>query len=197
MPSFDELCASIDARIAQARSEITSLQAARDALHPDGAAPLQTTPGRTTRRAKAPAALRSPKITTAARRATEAADTPPASAASELETEPSRNPAATPRKPQSRRGRTPARRRKSVEVLLTGRLDAMLREAEGGLSAVAIAKAANARNSQVRELLSERESAGQVRRTGTGRGTRWRLITDEERVAARAAELEKRRTAKS
>lgn len=73
----------------------------------------------------------------------------------------------------------------------------MLRNAENGLSAGAIAKAANARDRQVRELLSERESAGQVRRTGAGRGTRWRLITDEERIAARAAELEQLRTAKS
>jgi hypothetical protein len=77
-----------------------------------------------------------------------------------------------------------------VEVLAAGKLEAMLREAQEGLSAVAIAKAANARASQVRELLDDRQAAGQVRRVGTGRGTRWRLITDEDRVAERAAELQ-------
>jgi hypothetical protein len=70
----------------------------------------------------------------------------------------------------------------------------MLREAEAGLSAVAIAKAANARAGQVRDLLVDRQAAGQIRRIGTGRGTRWRLITDDDRIAERAAELEQRAT---
>jgi hypothetical protein len=41
-------------------------------------------------------------------------------------------------------------------------------------------------------LLKEQESAGQVRRTGTRAATRWDVITDEDRIAARAAELESR-----
>lgn len=57
------------------------------------------------------------------------------------------------------------------------------------MNAVAIAKRANARG-MVRELLRELESGGRVRGTGTGRASRWRLITDEERIAARTAELE-------
>ena len=65
----------------------------------------------------------------------------------------------------------------------------MLRDAEDGLNAVAIARQASARDVQVRDLLSELEIAGRVRRTGTGRASRWRLITDEDRVAERAAEL--------
>lgn len=68
-------------------------------------------------------------------------------------------------------------------MLAAGKLEAMLGEAQDGLSAVAIAKAANPRASQARELLDDRQAAGQVRRVGTGRGTRSRLITDEERVA--------------
>jgi hypothetical protein len=84
----------------------------------------------------------------------------------------------------------PAPRRKPVAVLVAGKLEAMLRDAEGGLNAVAIAKRANARDTQVRALLRELEGAGQVRRTGVGRASRWRLITDEDRIAERTAELE-------
>jgi hypothetical protein len=83
-----------------------------------------------------------------------------------------------------------------VEVLLAGRLEAMLRDAEDGLNAVAIAKFANARDRQVRDLLRELEVAGQVRRTGAGRASRWKLVTDDERIAERAAELEARSTPK-
>jgi hypothetical protein len=39
-------------------------------------------------------------------------------------------------------------------------------------------------------LLKEQESAGQVRRSGTRAATRWHVITDEDRIAIRAAELE-------
>jgi hypothetical protein len=54
----------------------------------------------------------------------------------------------------------------------------------------------NASYRQVLDPLRELENAGPVRRTGTRRTALWRLITDEERIAERAAELE-RRTAKS
>jgi hypothetical protein len=37
--------------------------------------------------------------------------------------------------------------------------------------------------------LRELEKTDQIRRTGERRGTRWHLITDEDRVAARAAEI--------
>jgi hypothetical protein len=42
-------------------------------------------------------------------------------------------------------------------------------------------------------LLHELEAAGQVRRTGSRRSTVWRLITEEEQIAQRAAELERQR----
>jgi DNA-binding IclR family transcriptional regulator len=84
----------------------------------------------------------------------------------------------------------PTTRRKPVAVLLADKLEAMLRDAENGLNATAIAKQASARDTQVRGLLRELESTGRVRRTGAGRASRWRLITDEERVAQRTAELE-------
>ena len=77
-------------------------------------------------------------------------------------------------------------------MLLAGKLEAMLREAKDGLSAIAISKRSSAGYNQVLGLLRRLESAGEVRRTGTRRTTVWRLITDEERIAQRAAELETR-----
>ena len=47
------------------------------------------------------------------------------------------------------------------------------------------------------KLLHELEAAGQVRRSGARRSTVWQLITDEERIAQRAAELERLRSAPS
>ena len=45
------------------------------------------------------------------------------------------------------------------------------------------------------KLLHELEAARQVRRSGARRSTVWQLITDEERIAARAAERERLRSA--
>jgi hypothetical protein len=56
-----------------------------------------------------------------------------------------------------------------------------------------LAKATNGDSRQLLSLLKEQEDAGQVRRSGQRRGTRWHLITDEDRIAARAAELEDQR----
>jgi sugar-specific transcriptional regulator TrmB len=81
-------------------------------------------------------------------------------------------------------------------VLVADKLEAMLHGESGGLSAVTIAERSNASYRQVLDLLRELERTGRVRRTGTRRTTLWRLITDEERIAERAAELE-RRSAKS
>jgi len=52
-------------------------------------------------------------------------------------------------------------------------------------SAGAIAERAGAGYRRVLALLRELEAAGKVRRTGVRRSTLWRLITDEERIAAR------------
>ncbi|MFL5864939.1 MAG: hypothetical protein ACJ780_29955 [Solirubrobacteraceae bacterium] len=94
-------------------------------------------------------------------------------------------------KPGSAQAR-PARKRprsNSGSVLRADGVEAVLRETPDGLSATAIAQRTNARHAHVRDLLRELERKSQVRRTGVGRGTRWRIITDEERIAERAAEL--------
>ena len=56
----------------------------------------------------------------------------------------------------------------------------------------AIAEQAGAGYNPTLTLLRELEAAGQVRRSGSRRSTVWRLVTDEERIAERAAELERR-----
>ena len=76
----------------------------------------------------------------------------------------------------------------SYEVVPAGKLTALLAGTEG-LRTADLAKAANGDRAQVLALLKEQEAAGEVRRTGTRAATRWHVITDEDRIAARAAEL--------
>ena len=71
-----------------------------------------------------------------------------------------------------------------------GRLIALL-SSSAGLRTRELAKASNADPGQVLALLKEQEDAGQVRRTGARAATRWHAVTDEDRIAARAAELER------
>ncbi|HXO06798.1 MAG TPA: hypothetical protein VN880_02130 [Solirubrobacteraceae bacterium] len=66
-----------------------------------------------------------------------------------------------------------------------------------GLSANAIAQQVGAGYNRTLKLLRELEAAGQVRRSGSRRSTVWRLITEEEHIAQRAAELERRMSAPS
>jgi hypothetical protein len=71
----------------------------------------------------------------------------------------------------------------AIEPLLSGR--------DTGLSARVIAEQATADYAATLSLLRELEASGQVRREGARRTTAWRLITDEDRIAQRAAELER------
>lgn len=99
--------------------------------------------------------------------------------------------AGDPRRPAARRGgRRSSPQRPPVQVVPAGTLLALLGDGDGdGLSSAELAAAANGSTAQVRVLLRELEAADQVRRSGGGRGTRWHMITDEDRIAARAAEL--------
>ena len=78
---------------------------------------------------------------------------------------------------------------------MADKLETILQGEGEGLSAVTITERSNASYRQVLDLLRELENAGRVRRTERAEPL-WRLITDEERIAERAAELE-RRTAES
>lgn len=89
------------------------------------------------------------------------------------------------RKPRGAR-RKPATPK--YEVVPAGKLTALLAGTQG-LRTAELAQAANGARAQVLALLKEQETAGEVRRTGTRAATRWHVITDEDRIAARAAEL--------
>jgi hypothetical protein len=82
------------------------------------------------------------------------------------------------------------RRRRSGEVVAAVKLEGLLAE-HSGMTSTALAELANGGRDQVLGVLRELEAAGRARRTGQRRGTRWHAITDEDRVAARVAELEK------
>lgn len=91
---------------------------------------------------------------------------------------------------------TPRRTRRkpaqaAYEVVSVGKLTAMLADSDG-LRTRDLATATKGDPSQVLGLLKEQESADQVRRTGTRAATRWHVITDEDRIAARVADLESR-----
>jgi hypothetical protein len=116
-------------------------------------------------------------------------------ARSALLSAPSAPSAAAPPKPP--RARRPATRPKTAakralkpayEVVPVGKLTALLTESQG-LSTREISRATNGDPRQVLTLLKDQETAGQFRRTGTRAATRWHVITDEDRIAARAAEL--------
>jgi hypothetical protein len=95
-------------------------------------------------------------------------------------------------KPKPRRVPRKATRRKTARreglVVPAGKLTALL-DGSAGMSTSELAKATSGRPDQILALLRELEKTDQIRRTGERRGTRWHLITDEDRVAARAAEI--------
>ncbi len=90
-----------------------------------------------------------------------------------------------------RRVRRPAR--PSYAVVPVGKLTALLRES-GGLRTRELAQMTHGDPAAILALLKEQEDAGQIRRTGSRAATRWHLVTDEDRIAARAAELQRRST---
>jgi hypothetical protein len=100
--------------------------------------------------------------------------------------------------PSSTKATRPARRRrrraaaKTFDVVPAGRLEGLLAKHDG-ITSTALAQLADGRPNQVLTLLKELEQAGKARRSGQRRGTRWHVITDEDRIQARAAELEKQR----
>ncbi|HYB26910.1 MAG TPA: hypothetical protein VEF89_09880 [Solirubrobacteraceae bacterium] len=95
-------------------------------------------------------------------------------------------PAPRPRAKQTRkRASRPAKAvpAETVERLLFG---------SDGLTTAALAKQSNGDPADVLRRLRELEATGRVRRTGERRGTRWHVMTDEDRIQKRAAELASR-----
>jgi hypothetical protein len=91
--------------------------------------------------------------------------------------------------PAVRRARR-ARGRRSAQIVSAVRLEGLLAE-NSGITSTALAELADGGRDQVLGLLRELEATGRARRTGQRRGTRWHAITDEDRISARAAELER------
>lgn len=187
MSHINELRKSIDARIVEAQNEITALQTARAALTngkvAGAASAASANMAPTSRRGRARTAASNGS---GAESSTAVGDSARPAAPADTASEP---PAAAQPRTQARR--KPAAARKRVEVLLSGKLEAMLGESEAGLSAFTIARRANASRGQVLDLLRELERTGRVRRSGSDQASPWRLISDEERIAERAAELER------
>jgi hypothetical protein len=171
-----QLVIVIDERLAEARREIAALEAAR--AHMSGEATSGTRSA--VSRSAAPASS-----SRSARRAPRATSTRPAPAGPR----PPRAGTTTPRTTAAapRRRPTPAKRNGAVSA---AQLETLL--SDGGiLTTPVVAELAGGAPAQVRALLRELETAGRVRRLGAGRGTRWRAITDEDRIAERAAQLAK------
>ena len=97
--------------------------------------------------------------------------------------------ASTPR--ATRRRPAPA----AVQVVPAGKLTALLARSEG-MSTRELSAATDGDPAHILALLRELEGAGQVLRTGERAATRWHVVTDEDRIAARAAELERRSSQK-
>lgn len=178
MSTLDQIQEAIDAHITELQREIAALEAAGAALRgesPSVARSVASKRSTSTRRRR-----RSTKPVSSNGNAVAAATASGDGAVVD----------APVLKPRNRAPAKPSGSRKSVEVLLAGKLEAMLRESKGGLSAITISKRSNAGYTQVLALLRELEGTGQVRRSGTRRTSLWRVVTDEERIAERAAELE-------
>jgi predicted HTH transcriptional regulator len=94
---------------------------------------------------------------------------------------------APPRRVASRTRRRPTSAR-PAEVVPAGRLEALLSE-NGDLTTSVLAERSNGDRDHVLTLLRELEAAGRIRRSGQRRSTRWHVITDEDRIRERAAEL--------
>ncbi len=95
-------------------------------------------------------------------------------------------PAASPKPRRARR--KPAK--PTRQVVPAGKLTTLLAGSDG-MTTRELATTTNGEQSQILSILRELEQADHVRRSGQRRGTRWHVITDEDRIAARVAELER------
>lgn len=120
---------------------------------------------------------------------------PRAAATSPGTSAPARSPRSASRTTQSAARPRPSRRRS--RELEPGRIEELLRASSSGLSLAALAKELDVSAARIRAKLDELQRSGQVRSEGSRRTSRWRLVTDEERIAERVAELERRQASRS
>jgi len=184
MSYIPQLLDSLDRRLDELTTEIRALEAARAALDATGGdAPSRTVTGtsaRTSIRRQPSARTRTAPTATPASAAADDGNAAPVATTKDVATPIARKP----------RRRAAARARRSAVPLGRGALERLLADTTAGMSAGAVAERADAGYGRVLALLHELEAAGRVRRTGARRSTLWRLVSDEERIAQRAAELE-------
>ena len=180
------LLASLDARLDELATEISTLEGGRAALRTPIPAASPTAIAHNGAARKRPR-RRTPQTKTPAPRPTgPAVDSKPSSLSTAANGASSDAP-----KPRRRAAAKATRKKRSVASLAAEQLERLLAEVTSGLSASAIAERAGVGYSRVLALLRELEASGKVRRTGSRRSTLWLLITDEDRIAQRAAELER------
>jgi hypothetical protein len=184
MSYIPTLLASLDARLDELATEISTLEDGRAALRTRTPATPPTASADNGAARKRPRRL-IPQTKTPA-------PTPPAA-------DPKPEPAAAASSGASSEAPSPRRRaaakatpkKRSGASLTAERLERSLADVSSGLSAGAIAQRAGVGYSRVLALLRELEASGKVQRTETRRSTLWLPITDEDRIAQRATELQR------
>jgi hypothetical protein len=156
-----DLVTSIDERLAHARAEIASLETALAVFDTPAVPDRERQPTRGQRTAVA-------AISTTGHR--------PRSASS------------TPAQSQPGPSRVRTAQLASGGDVDAERLQALLGEHDG-LTTTAFAQHTAANRVRILAVLRRLETDGQIRRTGVRRSTRWHVITDEDRIAQRAAQL--------
>jgi hypothetical protein len=97
------------------------------------------------------------------------------------------SPPARRKRPTSAKPK-PAPEKRKPKVIPLGKLTDLL-SSSNGLTTRELAKQTEGDSKQILELLKEAEAGDQVRREGSRASTKWFVVTDKDRVAARAAEL--------
>jgi hypothetical protein len=168
MRDTEEVIQAIDGHLKQLADEITALQTARSALSTGTARPTPPRkPAARPRRARPAPAAPNAGAPTEAQAAVPTPDATPASVATTTR---------------------PRRSRKPRQRVTPDRFEQLL-GAGAGLTTADLAQQSGANRDLVLPLLRDLEAAGRIRRTGQRRSTRWHLVTDEDRIAQRAAEL--------
>ena len=190
MPDIPGLVAAIDGRLAEIAAEMGALGAAKAELAPSRAA------SQAAGVAVAAVANQSPRrgLTSPRRQSGRSLRR---RVAERVEVTRDRGGASPPRRSARNRATTVARRQSAGSAVQTESLERLLADTPAGLSANAIARQASAGYGRILTLLHELEGAGRVRRSGSRRSSVWQLITDEDRIAQRAAELERLRSTPS
>jgi hypothetical protein len=170
MTATKDIIDSIENRLRELNGEIGALNAARDALEGHDTQAPRRRRGAATRRIR-----------------TGPSDDAGGTSAVHAAVERGGPTSTTPSKPSPSKLRNPARRTarakadRTAKVVRAAKLELLLSDT-GGLATSALAERAKADRDQVLTLLRELEMAGRVRRTGQRRATRWRAITDQERI---------------